>query len=196
MPFAFSARDRQTLAWGGLALALILLVGRGLPAWRAWRDRARTAAAREAAALARATALVGARRSMTDSLRSRTDRRRALEAELLSGESPARAGAALAALVAGAADSAGLSLGALDVHPDSLPEALPCIRVSGSAAGDVAGIARFLALLEGGRPRVSVRALSLEQPDVGAADGQPEALRLEFTVEALARYGIAPGGAP
>lgn len=205
----FSARDRRTLRTGAIALVLIVMVGRVLPAWHAWRARAVARSVRERAALADVTALLGVRRALHDSLVARERRLGALRGVLIHGDSPAAQGGSLAALITQAAESAHVTVGALGIHtedgadaaPDAMhdpasgaPRSAPArdapsdyraIRVQGSATGDIQGAAIFLALLEKERPHLAVRSLTLTQPDVGAPRDHAEALHLEFLVEGM-----------
>jgi hypothetical protein len=207
--FAVSHHDRRTLGAGVLAIALILVVGQGLPAWRAWRSGTLDAATREQAALARTRALVDAEPAIHDSLAARALRLTALRAVFLSGETPGTQGASLAARITQTAESAHVTIGALGIHtsdpssgdqtslrsppngaragvqPSDGRDPLVTITVQGSAAGDIQGLATFLALLEKGRPAVAVREVTLTQPDVGAPRDRAESLHLDFLVEGI-----------
>lgn len=192
---AFSDANRRTLGRGALVLAVILITGRGLPAWRKWRDRIQESAAREMNSLERARNLLQEQPALNDSLRARVARVHALHSWFLPDESSAAQEAALAALVAGAADTAHVTLGTLDVRTDSGTAAFAIVRVRGSAAGDIAGVMQFLALLEGYLPHLVVRSIELTQPDLGAPAEHAEALRLDFVVEALAAHSGSASGA-
>jgi hypothetical protein len=69
------------------------------------------------------------------------------------------------------------------------------ISVRADGTGDLPAITRLLALLEGAPELLAVRALSITQPAPGGPAEQPEALRLEISVEglALARADAMPG---
>jgi hypothetical protein len=190
-----SPRDRRTLARGAAVVALVLLLGRGVPAWRRWDAGARAAAAEMAAEAAEAVQTVRLLPASLDSLEARNARLVALGEGVLGGESPAAAGAALASLVSGAAARAGVQLGSLQVRPDTASAGtLMRISVRADGTGDLPAITRMLALLEGGPELLAIRELSLTQPSPGGPGEQPEALRVELSVQGLAL--LRPGGLP
>lgn len=186
-----SAGDRRALWGGAAAIVLLLLLARGVPAWRAWDAGARASAAEMAAEAAEAAATVERFPAALDSLEARRGRLVALGAGVLDAGSPASSGAELAALVSGAAARAGVQLGAVQPRADTAAAGtFVRVGVRADGTGDLPGILRLLALLEGAPERVAVRAVSLTQPAPGGPAEQAEALRLELIVEALA---LAPG---
>jgi hypothetical protein len=193
-----SPRDRRTLVIGTSAIAAIILVAKGVPAWIAWK----------ADAVAGATELVGDARqadreiSMAkpsrDSLRVRLARARAADSLLVPGATPAAAAAALASLLADAAEDAGVKRGMIEPHVDSasralgsraprVHEAYTAISARGEITGDVVGLAQFLADLERGPRLIAVRTLSVTQAEPAARSEQMETLHVQFTVAALTR---------
>jgi hypothetical protein len=191
MTAAMSGRDRRVLVAGAAAIALILLVGRGIPAWRRWDERVRAGAERQAEAAARSEAAVQDLPAALDSLEARRTRFLALGGTVLEGGSPAAAGAALASLVSGAAARAGVQVGSVQVRPDTASAGTFLrVVVRADATGDLPSITRMLALLEGAPERLAIRELSITQPNPGGPAEQPEALRLEVAVEGMA---LAPG---
>jgi hypothetical protein len=185
-------RDQRALGVGLVAIALLLTLSRGMPAWRAWRTGAARAARVARTAEAQDLALRGARRLLFDTLAAREARLGALRPLLFRGESVAAASAALGSTVSGAASQADVALGALALSSDSLARAgVRRIAAHGSATGDIQGIARFLATLEMGPHRLALRSLRLTASDPAAADDHVEALAVEFTVEGLMRADTA-----
>lgn len=179
-------RDRRALIAGAVVIGSLFAFSRGLPAWRAWRHDAHEEAIAATTDLARARALLRFGRPLTDSLSARGDRMIALAPALLGGESPAAAGATLAGLVSGAAASAGVRLGAVQIRPDSLaPTAFTRIAIRADATGDVRGVTRMLASLEAGPTLLAVRSLSIDQPEPAAAHESMEQLRMTIVVEGL-----------
>lgn len=190
-----SHRDRRTLAIGAGLVAALVLLGRGLPAWRGWDAETRASAAQKAAEAVQTEAAVRLLPASLDSLQARRARYVALGGALLDGESTAAAGASLASLVSGAAARAGVQIGSVQVRPDTAGAGtFMRITVQADGTGDLPAITRLLEALEGGRELLAVRQLSITQPNPGGAAEQPEALRLDLQVEglALAKPGTLP----
>ena len=184
---AISGRDRRVLSFGLAVIGLLLLVGRGIPAWRRWDADARASAAELAVEEERAAAAARALPALRDSAAARRERLVALAPAVLDGESAASAGAALASLVSGAAAKAGVQIGAVQLsRPDSAARTVfTRVRVRTDATGDLPGLLRFLQALEGGPALLAVREWSVSQPNAGGPATLPETLRLELTVEGL-----------
>ncbi|HET7584030.1 MAG TPA: type II secretion system protein GspM [Gemmatimonadaceae bacterium] len=184
---SLSPRDRRALSLGGAVLALLLLVARGLPAWSAWATSQRAIADQLAAQVARARSDVRSSAPTHDSLVMRGKRMVALAPRILAGESPASAVATLGGVLSGAAATAGVQVGAVQMSVDSsATSAFSRVRVRASATGDIAGVTELLRELEQGPTLLSVRELNLSQPEPAAPASQPEALRIELVVEGLA----------
>lgn len=194
---SLSARDRRTLLVGAIVVGTLLLVFRGIPAWRRWDAGTRSSAAELVDAAARARAESRALPAALDSIDARQKRLIALAPRVLDGKTPAAAGATLAGIVSGAAARAGVSIGSVQIQPDTASAGPMFVRVfvRGDATGDLPGITRMLALLEGGPELLDVREVSITQPDAGGPADRPESLRLEFTVDgiAVARHTADPG---
>lgn len=189
-----SDRDRRTIVLGAVTIAAVVLLGRGLPAWRRWDADTRAAAIEMATEAARAQATVEQFPAALDSLQARRARYGALGLGMLDGQSTAAAGASLASLVSGAAARAGVQIGSVQVRPDTAGAGtFMRIVVRAEGAGDLPAITRLLEMLEGGRTLLAVRELSITQPNPGGPAEQPESLRLELTVEGLA---LTPRAAP
>ena len=179
-------RDRRALTIGAGAIALVLLLSRGVPAMLAWqRDTSRAADAREEQ-LTRATAALARVGAVRDSMRARGARIVALAPALISGDTPASASATLAGIISGAAALSNVKVGALQLHADTASrDAFVRVAVHGEATGDVTGVMSMLAALESGPTLLAVRELSITQPDVSAPADRMEALHVELTVEGL-----------
>lgn len=183
-----SSRDLRTLLAGAGVIGALLLVSRGIPAWRRWDADSRAGAAEMTAALARAEADQRTLKALGDSAEARRERLVEAAPLVVDGNTPAAASATLASLVSGAAATAGVSVGAADLaQGDSASRGyFYPVSVRGDATGDLPGILRFLALLEGAPELLVVREAAITQPDAGGPADRPETLRLEFTVEGLA----------
>lgn len=126
-------------------------------------------------------------REVADSLRARNARYLALAPALLDGDTPAAAAATLAGLVSGAASGAQVRMGAIQLRIDTTARgAFVRVGVRADATGDVEGITGMLATLERGPEVLVFRELAITQPEPGAGDDRPEALRVELVVEGLA----------
>lgn len=190
-----SDRDRRTLVAGAAIVIALVLLSRGLPAWRRWDAETRASAAEMAAEAARAESTVRLLPASLDSLQARRERYVALGRGILDGESTAAAGASLASLVSGAAARAGVQIGSVQVRPDTAGAGtFMRIAVQADGTGDLPAITRLLGMLEGGRELLAVRQLSITQPNPGGPAEQPEALRMDIVVEglALAKPGTLP----
>jgi hypothetical protein len=182
-----SDRDRRTLVIGAVTIAGLVLLARGLPAWRRWDADTRASAAEMATEAVRAESVVQQLPAALDSLQARRARYVALGRGVLDGESTAAAGASLASLVSGAAARAGVQIGSVQVRPDSAGAGtFMRITVRAEGTGDLPAITRMLEMLEGGRTLLAVRDLSITQPNPGGPAEQPEALRVELAVDGLA----------
>jgi hypothetical protein len=197
MTLIVAPRDRRTLIIGALIIAGLLGLTHGVPAWRRWQHETYLRASTMTGDLARAEAHVRARSALADSLAARNARFLALAPALLAGETPASAGATLAGLVSGAAATTNVRLGAVDVRVDSArPGTFTHVAVAATATGDVRGLTHLLARLEAGPTLLAVRALTLTQPEPGAAADRMEILQVAFTVEGLVFTPPATGRRP
>jgi hypothetical protein len=186
-------RDRRALLAGLGAIALVLLLTRGVPAWGRWDSAARASAAEMEREAALAEEVARHFAPALDSLEARRDRLVAYGETVLAGGSPSASGAELAALVSGAAARAGVETGAVQLRADTASGVTfrrVSVRLDGT--GDLGGILRLLRIIEGGPERLVVRELAIHQPHAGGPAEQPESLRLEMTIEALA-FATAAG---
>lgn len=183
-----SSRDRRTLVRGCVCIVLILLVGKGMPAWRRATGAVSTGTTAARAQLARDERLIGERRRTSEALDRRTTALIGLSAAFFKGRSPDEGAAALAAQVSDAAAENGVHLGSLQPHADSAPNALLVpISVSTSGTGDIRGIEGMLRDLESSAPLVDVRQLTVSQPDPAAPTDRMEMLHVEITVRGMFR---------
>ncbi len=192
---SLSARDRRTLVIGAVSIGCLVIVGRGVPAWRAWEHRAIASADAAARATARDQALTRNARVIHDSLAARRARFTALAPAWLGGDSPAAAGAGLAAVITRAATDAAVTLGTLDIHTDSAGQApfVP-LRVRVSVSGDIQGLATLLAALDRGPVATNVASLDVQGGDPAATPQRPEILHADLTIEALWHPNASPVG--
>jgi hypothetical protein len=197
---SLSARDRRALSIGVVIVGGAVLIGRGLPALRAWSD-ASIASAREAIVeVHRAELSVWGARALTDTMQARTARFLALAPALVDGTSAATAGATLASLLSGAAATADAKLGSVQVRTDdsvrdsSVTVTFPRVSIRASLTADVRGLGKLLVALERGPTLVSIEELAVTQPEPGADGGRPEALQVELVIGglALAREDATP----
>lgn len=184
-----SSRDRRTLLIGASVIGSLIVLSKGVPAWRDWVAEARAGAVEQARAAADADALGAHARAMRDTLTARNARYVALAPALIAGNTAAEASATLASLVSSAASAAGVKLGAVQLRaPADTGARRAFVRVSVHAdvVGDIRGVTAMLASLERGPVRLRVRDLTVTQPDAASPSDRVEALRAELTVEGLA----------
>jgi hypothetical protein len=187
MSLTLSRRDRRVLALGAGAVSLLLLFAKGLPAWRRWDAAERASAAELVGDEAAARAEVRGLAATVDSAEARRARVARLAPALLDGESPASAGATLAAILTGAAARSGVRLGSVQVTPDTASAStFTRVAVRADATGDLQGITEMLQYLESTPELLAVRELAITQPDAGGANDRPESLQMEITVLGLA----------
>jgi hypothetical protein len=181
-----SPRDRRALMVGVISIGSLVTLSRGIPAWRSWRQSAYERATAATTDLARARSLLSVSGAIGDSLAARNDRFLSLAPALLGDESPAAAGATLAGIVSGAAATAGVRLGAVQIRPDTASSStFTRVSVSADATGDIAGVSKMLAALERGPTLLAIRSLSIDQSEPATASDRMEALRVSLVVEGL-----------
>ena len=198
---ALSSRDRTPLLAGTSIILALIFVSRGIPAWVRWERRVRDDAA---VANAEAAASQRAVRSapVLSQIAQHIERRYlALAPALLTGDDRATAGAALISTVNSAARAAGVQVGALQIEMDTAASAeaaagIVPIRVRGDGAGDIGGVARFLATIEGNVPLLAVRELTITPTDPHLTNDKPETLRLSFLIEGLEGSDLDRDGQP
>lgn len=192
-----SSRDRRTLVAGAAAILGIVLAGRGIPAWRQWRDDTVAAARELSRKRARTRAVLSAYPAIRDTAAARRARVAELEQGLIRASTPAAASATLAGFVGESAAETGVRLGGLQVTADSVAgKRYQRVRVSTEGTGGVREITTFVARLESTDARVVVREFALTQADPAASSARPETLRMTIVIEALAVRESANGGPP
>jgi hypothetical protein len=183
-----SSRDSRTLGAGAAIIALVLALGKGVPAWQRWDEAQRDGALQLAGELEAAEQGAAALAAMRDSATTRVARVDSLTDALVQASSTPEAGAWLASALSRVADSSGIRVASLGIRPDSAArQGYARVAVRVSAMGDVEGLTTFLSRIEGGRPLMAVRDLVVSQPEPGGPDNKAEALRFDVLVEALAR---------
>lgn len=188
----FPARDRRALAIG-IATVLVLVIGsRGAPAWHRWTRDARAEASALTAEAARARAAVRNAATVRDSLAVRDLRLDELASAILEGETAAGAAGSLAEQLSNAAAEANVRLGSVQLRADTTSRgAFTRVSVRADFTGDIVGVAAMLYVLEGGAELLSIRELSITQPEPAAGDDRPEMLRVSLVIEGLARRATA-----
>jgi hypothetical protein len=189
---SLARRDVRALVAGG-TVVLVALAANGVPTWYAWTASSRAAADLAVSDLAAARQAVTMLPLVRDSLTVRRTRFADLADGLLLANNPGTAAADLGALVASAAQAAGLAVGPITVRSDtSTAHVFARPTAHGDARGDVSGLVQFLLLLEVGPPLLTVKQLIVTQTDPGGPTERPEELRVEFVIEALALARIKP----
>lgn len=183
---ALSPRDRRALVIGIVSIGGLVIVGRIAPAWRAWEHATVASAGLAARSAARDQLLARNARAIHDSLGARKARLTALAPTWLDGDSPAAAGAGLAALVTRAATDAAMTLGAVDIRTDSVGRsAFVPVQVRVSVSGDIQGLGTLLAALDRGPVALRVASLAVQGGEPAAPAQRPELLHADLTIDAL-----------
>lgn len=184
---ALGAGDRRTLATGIISILSILVLGRGVPAWQRWTGDARDEAIALTTRRARVEQTLAQAAVTRESLHVRKRRFVSLAPLLVDGSTPAAAAAALSGIVSGAALTAGLRMGSVQLRSDTSGLGhFRRVAVRVDLVGDVHGLTAFLASLERGPALLAVRELSVTQPDATAPADRMEMLRVQVLVEGLA----------
>ena len=183
-----SKRDLRALIRGTAAIGVIIALGRGLPAWRRWEVSVRRDAVSTLHNIAIIEAGIGQIRAARDSVAARQSRLDSLVERLFESRTVQEATAALALHVSDIAASVEVKVNSLQLRADSsfAKDGFARIAVRFSGTGDVAGLSGLLVSLEGDSILLAVRELSVTQPEPGAPDTKPEALRFELLIEGLA----------
>jgi hypothetical protein len=159
-----------------------------------WQSGLRDAASVTAAEAAESQSEVRNAASAGPMVRQTEQRYFALAPAFLQGDRLTVAGASLVSAVNEAASEAGVQLGALQVDADSSSSrAAAIVGVRGDGSGDVAGVTRFLSIIEGGVPLLSFHELTITAADARGGDAAPETLRIAFVIQGLARYDSHAG---
>ena len=191
---SMSSRDRRALVGGGLAISLLFVVARGVPAAARWERRRMADAARAGQQLAASSVDPDRLREARDSLSARRARLIAIDSALPSATSASAAVAALASMLEDLADSSSVHVAALQLRSDSLVSGGTLeVSVRLNGIGDVTGIAGFLRSIAGARTPLAVRDLTITSPEPTAPGTKAEALRFDVLVVGLSRAaGMRP----
>jgi hypothetical protein len=176
-------RDRRALLVGGIAIAGAVLGLRVLP----WAVRRGTEA--HAVLLERATLLLRTREEMAslpqlrDSAAVLSQALVALAPQVLSGSTPAEAGADLSGRMNLAASRAPAKVERLDPLPDSSSDGrLGRVRVHATLETDVRGLIALIRAIDVGDEVLKLDELRVEAPEPGTVQRGPEILKVEITV--------------
>jgi hypothetical protein len=164
----------------------ILLIGRGVPAWRSWVRDTRATAQELGHEVERARLVLARRSASSTALRQHAAALDSARSLLLDATTPATAAAELAALLSRAGEEASVRVVRVEVAADTAPSMLIATSGRVSAVGDIQGLADFLWAIEGGPHLLRVRSLSVNQPEPAAGPDRAEALRFEVVVDARA----------
>jgi hypothetical protein len=183
-----SKRDLRALVRGAAVIATVIALGRGLPAWRRWDHSVRRDAVSALHNIALIEAGIGQLRALRDSAAARQIRVDSMAERLFESRTVQEATAALALHVSEVAASVEVKVNSLQLRADSAfaRDGFARIAVRFNGTGDVAGLAGLLVSLEGEDVFLAVRELNVTQPEPGAPDTKPEALRFELLIEGLA----------
>ena len=187
------SRDRRTLVLGAVTVAVILLLGRGLPALRIWEREQRAAFEEASLMLSR---LEGAQRTLLASRtsdRSRVREESDLRAQAFDAASHAEAASQAVQYFSGLARFSGVQVQvASPVIPAAPPNNAAAFTIRLSLVGSSRALFDLLREIEVGPKRVAIKRLAVTQPDAGADASVAESLRIEIEVSAL--YVRATGG--
>jgi hypothetical protein len=178
-----TSRDQRALIMGGIAIAGAVLGLRVLP-WAVRRvTEAHTVLRERATLLARTSQEMASLPRLRDSAAVLSQALVALAPQVLSGSTPAEAGADLSGRMNLAASRAPAKLERLDPLPDSSgEERLGRVRVHAALETDVRGLIALIRAIDGGDEVLKLDELHVEAPDPGAVQRGPEILKVEITV--------------
>jgi len=187
----FSVRDRRALVLG-LGTVVMIVMGRGYPAWLNWERAARAEAERGAVDVAHLVAAVRRLPAARDSMAARTHRLARLRGSVITAASNADAAAALVARLASLIDEEPVRVQSMSVR-SSTPLSAGTLRVAVRVRilTEIDGLAGILCAIEESPLVLVVRELSIE-PAGAAADSRHDQLRVDLVVEALALLGESP----
>ena len=176
-------RDRRALLVGGIAIGGAVLGLRVLP-WTVQRVTAAQAVLRERATLlARTREEMASLPRLRDSANVLSQALLALAPQVLSGSTPAEAGADLSGRMNLAASRAPAKVARLDPLPDSSGAGrLGRVRVHAALETDVRGLIALIRAIDGGDEVLKLDELHVESPEPGTVQRGPEILKVEVTV--------------
>jgi hypothetical protein len=167
---------------------VVIMVVRGVPAWRDWYAR-ELEDARETLQDARhVETRLAALPSLMDSLEARTDRLQQLMPWILPGDSPAEAAAMLSEMISSLSDLNQLDLSGLQVTMDTTSShAFGDVVARFTVVGTFGRVLRLLAEVEAGTLLLSVAGLTITP--AGHAEPAAASVRAEVTVSGLSLRG-------
>ncbi len=176
-------RDRRALLVGGIAVAGAVLGLRVLP-WAVRRVSEEDAILRERASmLARTREEMATLPQLRDSAAVLSQALVALAPQVLSGTTPAEAGADLSGRMNVAASRAPAKVERLDPLPDSSANGrLGRVRVHAALETDVRGLIALIRAIDGGDEVLKLDELRVDAPQPGTVQRGPEILKVEITV--------------
>jgi len=176
-------RDRRALLVGGVTIAGAVLGLRVLP-WAVRHATAARAVLRERATLlARTREEMASLPTLRDSAAVLSQALVALAPQVLSGTSPAEAGADLSGRMNLAASRAPAKVERLDPLPDSSGEGrLGRVRVHAALETDVRGLIALIRAIDAGDEVLKLDELRVEAREPGTVQRGPEILKVEITV--------------
>jgi len=176
-------RDRRALLIGGIAIAGAVLGLRVLP-WAVRRVAEAHAVLRERAMLlARTREEMASLPRLRDSVAVLSQALVALAPQVLSGSTPAEAGADLSGRMNLAASRAPAKVERLDPLPDSSGDGrLGRVRVHAALETDVRGLIALIRAIDAGDEVLKLDEIRVEAPEPGAIQRGPEILKVEITV--------------
>jgi hypothetical protein len=182
------SKDVRTLLIGVACIGTILLVGKVIPQMVATRRATESQLRLMRTELAQDRQIISHRKSTIKSLDETTTKFLGYSSAFLKGSSASQAAAALASVVADAADANGVHLSSVQPEADSANHTLLVpVVVHASGTGDVRGVAGMLRDLEGGEPLTEIRQLTMAQSDPAAPADRMESLHIELTIRGLYR---------
>ena len=178
-----TARDRRALLLGGVAIASAVLGMRVMP-WAARRATQAHAVLRERTALlARTREEMASLPTLRDSAAVLSQALLALAPQVLSGSTPAEAGADLSGRMNLAASRAPAKVERMDPLPDSSGDGrLGRVRVHAALETDVRGLIALIRTIDTGDEVLKLDELRVEAPEPGTVERGPEILKVEITV--------------
>lgn len=178
-----TARDRRALLVGGVAVAAAVLGLRVLP-WAVRRvTEAHAVLSERATLLARTRDEMASLPRLRDSAGVLSQALVALAPQVLSGSTPAEAGADLSGRMSLAASRAPAKIERLDPLPDSSGDGrLGRVRVHAALETDVRGLIALIRAIDVGDEVLKLDELRVQAPEPGTAQRGPEILKVEITV--------------
>ncbi len=174
-----TGRERRVVQAGALCIVALLLL-RGAPAAWAWRQELAADVAVRAQLLGRMRQAVARLPSLEANAGLLQGQLSGLAPQLLEGETPSSAAAALSLRLNSVADRHLVRIVAAESLADSTVDGeLQCVRMRLALEGDVRGLLGTIAAFASEPPVTEILALSVEASDPASPPGVPETLRGE-----------------